>query len=154
MPGKVNTAVDFLCRLDLQPKDKVHFTIRDDIQSTPIQVSIQLSDVAEEEQIWERKLRARKEFTSEDDSPPPTSKTTTETTNSDQEVTIFQTEVLVTRTSPETTNEDDDQMKTIRHQQEQDKILRNYKLRLLKEPYNEQLLASDPRVARYIAQDS
>ena len=42
----------------------------------------------------------------------------------------------------------------MRHQQDQDNVLRNYKLRLLKEPYNEQLLASDPHAARYIAQDS
>ena len=172
VPGKMNTAAGFLSRLDLHPKDKVHLTIRDDIPTTPIQVylqvNIQSSDVAKEEQfffmpdddteteeqIWERKLHARKKFTSEDDLPRPTSETTTETTSSDQEVTIFQTEVLVTRTSPETTNEDDDPLKTIRHQQDQDKILRNYKLRLLKELYNEQLLASDPRTVRYIAQDS
>ena len=42
----------------------------------------------------------------------------------------------------------------MRHQQDQDNFLRNYILRLLKEPYNEQLSASDPRAARYIAQDS
>ena len=42
----------------------------------------------------------------------------------------------------------------MRQQQDQDNVLRNYKLRLLKEPYNEQLLASDPRAARYLAQDS
>ena len=53
-------------------------------------------DTETEEQIWERKLRARKKFTPEVDPPHLTSKTTTETTGSDQEVTIFQTEVLVT----------------------------------------------------------
>ena len=168
VPGKMNTAADFLSRLDLHPKEKVHLTIRDDITTTPIQVNIQSSDVAEEEQfffmpdddteteeqIWERKLRARKKFTAKDDSPPPSNETTIETTNSDQEVTIFQTEVLVTQTTPETTTEDDSPLKTMRHQQDKDNVLRNYKLRLLKEPYNEQLLASDPRAARYIAQDS
>ena len=89
VPGKMNTAADFLSRLDIQPKDKVHLTIRDDIRTTPIQVNIQSSDVAEEEQfffmpdddteteeqIWERKLRARKKFTSEVDPPPITSET-------------------------------------------------------------------------------
>ena len=168
VPGKMNTAADFLSRLDLHPKDKVHLTIRDDITTTPIQVNIQSSDVAEEEQffftpdddteteeqIWERKLRARKKFTAKDDSPPPASETTIETTSSNQEVTIFQTEVLVTQTTPGTTTEDDSPLKTMRHQQDKDNVLRNYKLRLLKEPYNEQLLASDPRAARYIAQDS
>ena len=145
-------------------KDKVHLTIRDDIRTTPIQVNIQSSDVTEkeqfffmpeddtetEEQIWGRKLRARKKIKEDNNTKPHTD----ETTSSDQEVTIFQTEVLVTRTIPETTNEDDGPLKTMRHQQDQDNVLRNYKLRLLKEPSNEQLLASDPRAARYIAQDS
>ena len=161
----MNTAADFLSRLDIQPKDKVHLTIRDDIRTTPIQVNIQSSDVAEEErfffmpdddteteeQIWERKLRALKKFTPEVDPPHPTSKTTTETTGSDQEVTIFQTEVLVTQTTCETNSEDESPVKTVRHQQDKDNVLRNYILRLLKEPYNEQLLASDPRAARFIA---
>ena len=166
--GKMNTAADFLSRPDFHPKDKVHLTIMDDIRTTPIQVNIQSSDVAEEqfffmpdddteteEQFWERKLRACKKFTSGDKPPPPTSETTTETTTSNQEVTIFQTEVLVTRTSPETTNEDNDPLKTIRHftPTSQDEILRNYTPRLLKGPYNEQLLASDARAARYIAHD-
>ena len=48
----MNTAADFLSRLDIQPKDKVHLTIRDDIRTTPIQVNIQSSDVAEEEQFF------------------------------------------------------------------------------------------------------
>ena len=169
VPGKMNTAADFLSRLDLQPKDKVHLTIRDEIRTTPTQVNIQSSDVAEEEQfffmlpdddteteeqIWELKLRARKKFTSESDPPPPKSEMTTEITSSDQEVTTFQTDVLVTQTTPGTTTEDDSPLKTMRHQQDKDNVLRNYKLRLLKEPYNEQLLASYPRAARYIAQDS
>ena len=166
-PGKKNTAADFLSRLEIQPKHKVHLTIRDDIRTTPIQVNIQSSDTEEEqlfvmpdddteteEQICERKLRARKNFTSEVDPPPLTSETTTETTGSDHQVTIFQTEVLLTQTTSETTSEDEGASKTMRHQQDQDNVLSNYKLRLLKEPYNEQLLASDPRTARYIVQDS
>ena len=88
------------------------------------------------------------------DPPPQTNEITIETTNSDQEVTLFQTEVLVTQTTSETNSEGEGPLKTMRHQQDKDNVLRNYKLRLLKEPYNEQLLASDPRAARYIAQDS
>ena len=168
VPGKVNTAADFLSRLDIQPKDKVHLTIRDDIRTTPIQVNIQSSDVAEEEQfffmpdddteteeqIWERKLRARKKITEDNNNKPHPEDTNTETAPSDKEVTIFQTEVIVTQTLPENNNGHNGPMKTMRQQQDQDNVLRNYKLRLLKEPYNEQLLASDPRAARYIAQDS
>ena len=111
-------------------------------------------DTETEEQIWERKLRARKKINDDNNDKPNTDHTTTETTPSEQEVTIFQTEVLVTRTLPETTNEHDAPLKTMRQQQDQDNVLRNYKLRLLKDTYNEQLLASDPSTARYSAQDS
>ena len=116
----MNTAADFLSRLDIQPKDKVHITIRDDIRTTPIQVNIHLSDVTEEEQflfipgddteteeqIWERKLRARKKIEEGGNTKPHTDETTTETTGSDQEVTTIQAEVLVTQTISETTSED------------------------------------------------
>ena len=168
VPGKTNTAADFLSRLDIQPKDKVHLTIRDDIRTTPIQVNIQSSDVPEEEQfffmpdddteteeqIWERKLRARKKIHDDNNNKPHSDDTNTETEPSDEEVTIFQAKVHVTRTLPETNSEHNGPLKAMIQQQDQDNILRNYKLRLLKEPYNEQLLASDPRAARNIAQDS
>ena len=107
------------------------------------------NDTETEDQIWERKLRARKKIEEDNNTKPYTDVPTTETTSSVQEFTVFQTEVLKTRTTSETTNEDDVPFKTMRHQQDQDNVLRNYKLRLLKKPYTEQFLA-----IRYIAQDS
>ena len=104
-------------------------------------------DTETEEQIWERKLRARKKVEEDNNTKPHTDATTTDTMSSDQEAIIFQTEVLVTRTIPEPTNEDDGPLKTMRLQQDQDNVLRKYKLRLLKEPYNQQLLARDPSAA-------
>ena len=166
VPGKMNTAADFLSRLDLHPKDKVHLTIGDDIRTTPIQVNIQSSDVAEEEQfffmphddteteeqIWERKLRARKKIADDNNKEPCSDETNLETPANDQEVTIFQTEILVTQGPLKAFDEYDGPLKTMRQQQDQDNVLRNYKLRLLKEPHNEQLLATDPRAAKYSAQ--
>ena len=49
---KMNTAADFLSRLDINPKDKVLLQIREDIQTTPIQVKIQSSDIHEEDQFY------------------------------------------------------------------------------------------------------
>ena len=43
VPGRMNTAADFLSRLDISPKEKVLLQIREDIQTTPIQVNIQSS---------------------------------------------------------------------------------------------------------------
>ena len=109
-------------------------------------------DTETEEQIWERKLRARKKIADDNNKEPCSDKTNLETPSNDQEVTIFQTEIFVTQGPPKATDEFDGPLKTMRQQQDQDNVLRNYKLRLLKEPHNEQLLATDPRAAKYSAQ--
>ena len=73
IPGKNNTAADCLSRLEMDPKDKLNLSIREDITTKPIEVNVQTTGVAEEEQIifsedddkteqqmWERKQRAKK----------------------------------------------------------------------------------------------
>ena len=51
--GFQNTAADFLSRLELSPKEKVQLKLRDDIILTsPIEVNLQSSDVADEEQLF------------------------------------------------------------------------------------------------------
>ena len=50
--GAVNTAADFLSRLDLKVTEKLLLKIREDIQTTPIEVTTSSSDVADEEQFF------------------------------------------------------------------------------------------------------
>ena len=50
--GTQNTAADYLSRIDLNPKEKIELKIREDITIRPIQVNIQLTDVADEEQFF------------------------------------------------------------------------------------------------------
>ena len=50
--GSVNTAADFFCRLELNVTEKIHLKIREDIQTTPVEVTISSSDVADEEQFF------------------------------------------------------------------------------------------------------
>ena len=50
--GSVNTAADFLSRLDLKVTEKIHLKIREDVQTTPIEVTTSSSYVADEEQIF------------------------------------------------------------------------------------------------------
>ena len=50
--GSVNTAADFLSRLELKVTEKIHLKIREDVQTTPIEVSTSSSDVADEEQCF------------------------------------------------------------------------------------------------------
>ena len=50
--GTQNTATDFLSRIDLNPKGKVELKIRNDITILPIQVNLQSTDFADEEQLF------------------------------------------------------------------------------------------------------
>ena len=47
--GSVNTAADFLSRLELNVTEKIHLKIGEDAQTIPIEVSTSSSEVADEE---------------------------------------------------------------------------------------------------------
>ena len=49
--GSINTAADFLSRLELKVTEKVHLKIREDVQTRLIEVSTSSSDVTDEEQF-------------------------------------------------------------------------------------------------------
>ena len=50
--GSQNTAADVLSRLELTRKEKVQPKLRCDILTSPIEVNLQSSDVADEEQLF------------------------------------------------------------------------------------------------------
>ena len=50
--GSVNTAADFLSRLELKVTEKIRLKIREDIQTTPVEVTTSSSDVADEERFF------------------------------------------------------------------------------------------------------
>ena len=50
--GSVNTAADFLSRLELKVTEKIRLKIREDSRTTPIEVTSSSSDVVDEEQIF------------------------------------------------------------------------------------------------------
>ena len=50
--GSVNTAADFLSRLELKVTENIHLKIRKDVQTTLIEVSTYSSDVSDEEQFF------------------------------------------------------------------------------------------------------
>ena len=47
--GSVNTAADFLSRLELKVTERIRLKIREDVQKTPIEVTTSSSDVADKE---------------------------------------------------------------------------------------------------------
>ena len=50
--GSVNTAPDFLSRLELKVTQNIHLKIREVVQTTPIEVTTSSSDVADDEQFF------------------------------------------------------------------------------------------------------
>ena len=178
----MNTAADFLSRLDLDPNDKVQLLKRDDIQTSPIEVYIQSSNVDEEEQLYflpddeqrqknkfgqenrEQEKNARNDTTTTPREDPKTNEPNTET-----DTIISQTEVIRrncddeekhNRTLPRDMRRQQDQDKHQDQHQDQDQyqdqvhVLRNHKLRLLKEAFDEQLMATNRRAFQYITQES
>ena len=49
--GSVNTAADLLSRIELKVTERIGLKIREDVQTTPIEVTTSSSDVADEEQF-------------------------------------------------------------------------------------------------------
>ena len=52
--GSVNTAADFLSRMELKVTEKIRLKIREDVQTTPIEVKPSSSEVADGEQFFFR----------------------------------------------------------------------------------------------------
>ena len=50
--GSVNTAADFLSRIELKVTERIRLKIREDLPTTPIEVTTSSSDVADEEQFF------------------------------------------------------------------------------------------------------
>ena len=72
IPGKNNTAADYLSRMEMDPTEKLVLKIRADVETQPIEVKVQSARVSEEEQvfftegnneteeqIWERKRQSK-----------------------------------------------------------------------------------------------
>ena len=57
--GSINTAAHFLSRLKLKVTEKKHLKMKDDIQTTPFEVTTSSSDVANDEQFFPPKQTQR-----------------------------------------------------------------------------------------------
>ena len=52
IPGKMNTAADFLSRLEMDPNEKIVFKIREDIPTKPIEVNTETTGIAQEKPVF------------------------------------------------------------------------------------------------------
>ena len=155
--GSVNTAADFLSRLELKATEKMRLKIREDFQTTPIEVTTSSSDVADEEQVFstqtdndneseehtlERKKQSRqnaKQWAAKEESP------------------ALKTSVKeFTKIDGNTTSYSINRIKAnarIRVEQDVDLVLKNMKLKILGQPYDEVLILTDSRYKNYKANE-
>ena len=155
--GSVNTAAGFLSRLELKVTERIRLKIREDVQTTPIEVTTSSSDVADEEQFFfthtddhdeteeqnlQRKEQSREKaaewvINQEPSSMKPSIK---EFTKIDGNTTAYSLHGMKANAK-------------IRVQQYADLVLKNLKLKILGQPYDDVLLTTDRRFTHYKANE-
>ena len=145
IPGKNNTAADYLSRMEMDPTEKLVLKIREDVETRPIEVNVQPAGVSEEEQIffteedseteeqiWERKLQSEKGLMAPE--------------------TVIQIDAISENIVEEITNFTRKLRRTnqILLEQSKDPILLQLKAKILKEEYSEEILQQDFRNKYYL----
>ena len=148
IPGKTNTAVDFLSRLEMDPNERIILKIREDIATKPIEVSIESTGTAPEEpvffdttdqqettekELWKLKEEARNAIPND---PPVITVSCYYANDIHKETSIVNIAQLTKRSR-------------ILIEQGSDRKLLNFKREMLGLPFNEQILLNDARYMHY-----
>ena len=146
--GKMNTAADFLSRLEMDPNEKIISKIRVDIPTKPIEVNIESTGIAQEEtvffdptdrqrtaekKLWRRKVEARNAIPND---PPVITVSCYYANDLHKDTTIVNIAQL---TKPS----------RIFIEQDSDPTLLNFKSEMLGLPFDEQILLNDARYMHY-----
>ena len=153
--GSINTAADFLSRLELKVAEKIHLKIREDVPTTPIEVSTSSSDVADEEQFFftqtdgqdetGEKILQRKEQSR---------KKAAEWVLHQEQSSMKPSIKEITKVDGNTTSYSINGIKAsarIGVEQDGDLLSKNLKLKILGQPHDDVLLATGRRVKHYKA---
>ena len=155
--GSVNTATDFVSRLELKVTEKIRLKIREDVQTTPIEVTTSSSDVADEEQF----------FFAETDGEDETEKQTLERTKlsrrkamewvAHEEPSSMKSSIKeITKIDKNTTSYSIHGINAnarIQLEQVVGLVLKNVKIKILGQPFDEVLLTTDKRFKHYKANE-
>ena len=148
IPGTMNTAADFLSRLEMDPNEKLILKIREDIPTRPIEVNNESTGIAQEEQVffdptdqqettekelWKRKEEVRNATSNE----PPVFTVSCYYPNDLHKDTTLVNIAQLTKPS------------RILIEQNSDPTLLNFKRELLGLPFDEQILLNDARYKHY-----
>ena len=147
----MNTAADFLSRTEINPTEKLEMNLRNDLQTKAIEVNIQSSGIAEEEQIyvhpddendekthWEQKDNIRNQARTE---------THNEPENEITELQNFHKPTAGTIDYREGRFRDNAK---IRLEQNNDPVLRNLRAKIEGEPFDESAFTQDNRYQHYL----
>ena len=148
IPGKNNTAADYLSRLEICPKEKLVLRIREDISTTPIELNVQSAGVTEEdqifcteedegteEQIWQRKKDA-----------------SSHPTNQSPDISLEKLSAHSGASSQETTLQILSISTTMAIEQQNDVVLHQLRLKLQKKECSDTILQQDSRYRHYCSQ--
>ena len=148
IPGKMNTAADFLSRLEMDPNEKKILKIREDIPTKPNEVDIESTGIAQEEtvfsdptdqlettekELWKRKEEAQNAIPND---PPVITVSCYYANDLHNDTTIVNIAQL---TMPS----------RILIEQDSDPTLLNFKREMLGLPFDEQILLNDARYMHY-----
>ena len=155
--GSVNTAADFLSRLELKVTEKIHLKIREDIQTTPIEVSTSSSDVADEEQFFFTQPESQDETEEQILQRKEQSKKKAAAWVINQELSSMKPSIKeFTKIDGNTTSYSINGIKAsarIRVEQDANLVLKNLKVKILGQPHDDVLLVTDRRYKHYKADE-
>ena len=155
--GSVNTAADFLSRLELKVTEKIHLKIREHVQTTPIEVSTSSSDVADEEQFFFTQPNTQDETEEQTLQRKEKSQKKGAEWVVNQELSTMKPSIKeFTKIDGNTTSYSINGIKAsarIRVEQDADLVLKNLKLKILGQPHDDVLLATDRRFKHYKANE-
>ena len=155
--GSVNTAADFLSKLELKVTEKIHLKIREDLPTTPNEVTTSSSDVADEEQFFfmqtdgqdeaEEQILQREEQSREKEAewvvnqePSSMKPSIKEFSKIDGNTTSYSLHEIKANAQ-------------ISVEQDAGLVLKNLKLKILGQPHDDVLLTTDRRIKYYKANE-
>ena len=155
--GSINTAADFLSRLELKVTEKINLKIREDVQTIPIEVSTSSSDVADEEPFFFTRTDGQDE--TEEQIPQRNEQSQKKAAEwvVNQEPSSMKPSIKdFTKIDGNTTSYSINGIKAsarIRVEQDAHLVLKNLKLKILGQPHDDVLLATDTRFKHYKANE-
>ena len=155
--GSVNTAAEFFSRLELKVTEKIHLKIREDVQTTPIEVSTSSPDVADEEQFFFAQPDSQDETEEQILQKKEQSRINAAEWVLNQELSSLKPSIKeFTNIDGNTTSYSINGIKAsarIRVEQDADLVLKNLKLKIFGQPHDDVLLATDRRYKHYKANE-